>query len=66
MQLVYTLMAFKKILICLGLEEKKVQTHNPGLESKQNWNSVFHKARQIAVCRDDVEQLLSHGAGTAY
>ena len=31
--------------ICLGLEEKKTQTHNPGLESKQNWNFVFHKAR---------------------
>ena len=37
--------------ICLGLEEKKTQIHNHGLESKQNWNSVFNKARQMAVCR---------------
>ena len=51
--------------ICLGLEEKKIQTHNLGLESKQNWNSGFHKAQQIAVCRDAVEQLSSHGIGTA-
>ena len=33
--------------ICLGLWEKKVQTHNHELESKQMWNSVFHKPRQI-------------------
>ena len=51
--------------ICLGLEEKKVRTHNHGLESKQNWNSIFHKARQIPICRDAVEQLSSHGARTA-
>ena len=47
------------------VRRKKAQTHNHGLESKQNWNSIFHKARQIPVCRDAVEQLSSHGAGTA-
>ena len=41
--------------ICLGLEEKKAQSHKIGLESKQNWNSVFHKARQIVVCRGAIE-----------
>ena len=41
------------------------QKNKHGLESKQNWNSVFHKAQQIPVCRDAIEQLLSHGAGTA-
>ena len=41
--------------ICLGLEEKKAQTHNHGLESKQNWNSVFHKAQQIAFSRGAIE-----------
>ena len=34
-------------LICLGLWEKKAQTHNQGLELKQNWKYVFHKPRQI-------------------
>ena len=33
--------------IRLGLWEKKTQTHNHGLESKQNWNSIFRKPRQI-------------------
>ena len=33
--------------ICLGLWEKKAQTYNHGLESKHNWNFVFHKPRQI-------------------
>ena len=50
--------------MCLGLEEKKAQTHTHGLESKQNWNFVFHKAQQIPVCRDAVKQLSSHEAGT--
>ena len=66
MQLVNTLMTLKIILfLCLGLWEKKAQTCRTGLESKQNWNSVFHKARQIPVCQDAVEQLSSHGARTA-
>ena len=53
------------LFICLGLEEKKAQTHNHELESKQNWNSIFHKARQIAVCQGAVEQLSSLEAGIA-
>ena len=48
-----------------GLEEKKAQTHNPRLESKQNWNSNFHKARQIPVYQNAVKQLSSHEARTA-
>ena len=51
--------------ICLRLEEKKAQTHNHGLESKQNWNSVYHKAQQIAVYRCVVEQLSCLEVGTA-
>ena len=43
----------------------KAQTHNHKLESKQNLNSVFHKAQQIAVYRGAVEQLSSLEAGTA-
>ena len=35
------------LFICLGLWEKKTQTYNHRLESKQNWNFVFLKPRQI-------------------
>ena len=37
--------------ICLVLWEKKAQTYNHRLESKQIWNYVFYKPRQIAICQ---------------
>ena len=41
--------------ICLGLWEKKAQTYNHGLESKQNWKSIFHKPWQMSICWVAVE-----------
>ena len=58
-QLVYTSTALKIILLYVWGCEKRKPKHKIGLESKQNQNSIFHKARQITVCRGAIEQLLS-------
>ena len=41
------LTAFKIILICLGLWEKKVQTYIHGLDENQLWKTELHKSQQI-------------------
>ena len=37
--------------ICLRLWEKKIQTYNHGLESKQSLKTELHKPRQMPICR---------------
>ena len=37
------------------VRRKEGPTYNHRLESKQNWNSVFHKAQQIVVYRGAIE-----------
>ena len=41
--------------ICLGLWEKKAQTYTHGLDENRTEKSVFHKPRQIPICRVAIE-----------